>query len=101
MSNVSVAKKYEQQIADATGGKRRAKKSYGDSCPDVLHDLFIGECKLRAKIAAVRWLEQAELYALGDERFAVLFCREKHKRLDDTVVMVRLPDFIGLIERGK
>lgn len=101
---VKAGKDYERAIAKAVGGRRLPRLFYGDSVHDVEVFLKDGrrllcECKLRKAFSIARFMEQAEGYAVAAGDVAALFLREKGKRIDDTLVVLRLPDalaFLGL-----
>lgn len=92
-----LGRRFEEQIAEATGGERVHRLSFHQSVHDVDHPLFIGEAKVRQSIAVIRWLEKAETYC-HDDRPAVLFCRETGSTLDQAIVVMRLPTFLKLKE---
>ena len=98
-AQVRLGKRFEEQVAEAVGGTRVIRSCYGESAPDIEHPLFIAECKVRASLAVSKWMQQAESYR-DDERPAVLFCREKGARLDDSLVIVRLPVFLEMMNRA-
>lgn len=45
-AEVEAGKRFERQIAQATGGRRVIRSSYGGTAPDIEHPVFVGECKL-------------------------------------------------------
>jgi len=91
-------KRFEQKVAAAHPLFRRyTRKSYGESAPDVLHPMVVIECKSRAKIVAIRFLEQAESY-INDGRVAWVVMKEANKRQSEWVVMMRFNDALALLE---
>jgi len=97
MSNVSVARKFEERIADIIGGRRMSKQHYGHSTHDVESDLLIGECKLRKNLGPETWMQQVEEHWVSD-KFCAVFAKQKGLKDGRTIVMMRLPDFMMLIK---
>jgi hypothetical protein len=59
--------------------------------------MVVIECKSRAKIAAIRFLEQAESYS-KDGCVAWVVMKEANKRQPEWVVMMRFNDALALLE---
>ena len=97
-ANQTKGKRFEQKVAAAHPLFRRyTRKSYGELAPDVLHPLLVIECKSRTKIAAIRFLEQAESY-ISDGRIAWVVMKEANKRQPEWVVMMRFNDALAMLE---
>ncbi len=95
-SQVKVARDYETRIAEMLGGKRMAKKHYGHSIYDIETDYFVGECKLRKKLAIETWIQQVERFGRG--KIPIVISKVKGKRDSYSLVTMRITDFIKLIE---
>ncbi len=65
---------------------------------DVLTDKFAVECKSRQKFVAINWFEQAVKNANGKTPIVVIHI--VGKRYDNDFVMIRMKDFLTLIEKG-
>jgi hypothetical protein len=93
--------RFEREIARLLGVRRNLRGDYSESAPDIETDRLVGECKYRANIAVVRWLEQAEGYAEGRGRTPVVFARERGG--SKPIAILRLEDFLDLLneEAGK
>ena len=101
MSNVSVARKFEERIAALILGKRCSKKHYGHSTHDVESKVIIGECKLRESFALETWMQQVEEHwKVG--KICVIFSKQKKLRDMKTIASMRITDFLELLrEAGK
>jgi len=86
--------RFEREIASLFGVRRRLRADYSESAPDIETDDFIIECKRRAAISAIRWLEQAEGYAEDSGKIPVVFAREDR---GDAIVILRAADFMALL----
>jgi len=100
MSHARTGRNFEGRIAKLIGGKHLEKEHYGDSQHDVESDQLIGECKLRASLAVETWMVQCEGYAKSGKT-CVLFAKAKRKHDDKTLVVMRLPDFLRLMDEGE
>ena len=91
---------FEREIARLLGVRRRLRCDFSESAPDIETEHLIIECKRRAKIAAVRWLEQAIGYAQHDNqgRIPVVFCREDR---GPVVAMLLAEDLLALVNRDQ
>ena len=87
-------KNLERKTAKALNGQRVSTRPH-ESNPDVDHDKFAIECKLRAKLAFIPWFEQAKKYAKRSGKIPLLICKQKHSQTE--FVVIRLSDFQGLI----
>jgi len=88
--------RFEREMARRLGVRRHLRPDWSESAPDIITDRLIVECKYRAGIAAVRFLEQVEQHADG-ERIPVVFARERRGR---PVAILRLEDFLELVGGG-
>jgi hypothetical protein len=89
--------RFERECAKLLGVRRRLRCDWSESGPDLVTDRLVCECKKRAAIAAVRWLEQAEGYAAAyPGRVPVVFAREKGSK-DGPVAILRAVDFLELL----
>ena len=70
--------RFEREVANLLGAKRHLRCDYSESAPDMTTERWVVECKRRASIAAVRFLEQAIGYAEQDAqgRIPVVMMRE-------------------------
>jgi hypothetical protein len=89
---------FEREVANLLGVRRHLRCDWSESAPDIITERFLVECKRYARIAAVRWLEQARGYAERDPegRIPVVFMREDRGEL---VVMLGAEDFLALMHR--
>ena len=88
-------KRHERKTARALGGRRNSRgANFGQSAPDVSHDLFSIECKVRAKLPQLLriGLEQAASY--DQNKVPVLVVRQKHQR--GSLVVLKMSDFASL-----
>lgn len=87
-------KRLERQAAQALGGKRIIRADFGQSLPDVDHNLFSIECKLRAKLPRLLrlGLEQAEKY--DENKISLLILKERYAR--ESLVVLKMKDFKSL-----
>lgn len=97
MSKQRSGKLYEQRIADKIGGQHVKRENYGQAAPDVLHPQLVVECKLRKELAVEGWLRQVEEHAEPGKTCAV-FAKQKHLDDEQTIVCLRLVDFLQLLE---
>jgi hypothetical protein len=96
-SQIRTARKFEERIANLIGGVRRGKQHYGHSTHDVESDLFVGECKLREKLALETWMQQVEEH-WQEGKMCAVFTKQKRLKNNQTLVTLRLPDFLQLVE---
>ena len=89
-----IGARFEREVAKLLGVRRRLRADYSESAPDIVTEHLVVECKYRSKIAALRWLEQAEGYE-EPGKLAVVFARER----GDTrpIVILRAEDFLELL----
>lgn len=92
-----IGARFEREIAKRLGIRRNLRADWSESSPDLETDRLIVECKYRAEIAAVRFLEQAERYAEGTGKIPVAFVRERNDRRGP-VALLRLEDFLEILE---
>ena len=95
MTANSTWKNLERKAAKVLNGQRVGSQAY-QSTPDVDHDVFAIECKLRAKLAFIPWFEQAKKYAKRLNKIPLLICKQKHSQTE--FVILRLADFKELID---
>ena len=94
-------KAMERRIAKAMNTKRKLSK--GVSCGDLETQLFICECKYRAKIGFHRYFDQAKIYSRKAGKIPLLFSQEKGR---SPLVTLELDNFLslckgaGLLEGG-
>lgn len=93
-------KVYESRIAKILNGTHIKRLNYGEPAPDVVTDDLIVECKLRKTLHVETWMQQVEKHTEPGKTCAV-FAKQKH--LDDTrtIVCLRLPDFLKMLEAAK
>jgi len=82
-------KDFESKIAKALGGQRACVM--GIAAPDVTHESYEIECKLRAKLAFVKWFDQAKKHSRKSGKIPLLVCKQKHHKT--AYVILRLDDF--------
>ena len=97
MSKQASGKAYEKRVAKVVEGRHIRRESYGLPAPDIEHPLIVGECKLRKSLALETWMTQVEKHSEPGKTCAV-FCKAKNLNDDKTIVCVRLPDFLRLID---
>jgi uncharacterized protein YhfF len=86
--------RFEREVAKLLNTRRRLRADWSESAPDLETDRLVVECKYRARIAALRWLEQAESYPhVG--KVPVVFARERGDA--QPVVILRAVDFLELL----
>jgi len=97
-------KKFERDIAAALtkiGDRAQRIPVTGrvrGSAPDVSSDMFSIECKYRKEIPL--WIKDAMAQAIAsseDGKVPVVFLKEKQKKLEDTLVIMRLEDLLKSI----
>jgi len=88
--------RFEREMARRLGVRRHLRADYSESAPDIITDRLIVECKYRAGIAALRWLEQVEQHADG-ERVPIVIAKERRGR---PVAILRLDDFLTILNGG-
>ena len=91
-----IGARFEREMARLLGVRRRLRADYSESAPDLETPRLVVECKYRASIAAVRWLEQAEGYAQGSGKVPVVFARERGS--SRPIAIIPLADFLELLE---
>jgi hypothetical protein len=92
----------ERRIAQLLGGRRVpvSGRTRGDT-PDVAHERLSIEVKSRKTLPA--WLLDALAQARAatkDGRVPVAVLHQDHKQYRDAVVVMRLGDFVELLERS-
>ncbi len=87
--------RFEREMARRLGVRRNLRADYSESAPDLETDSLVVECKYRAHITVVRWLEQAERYAEGSDKVPVVFARERGDRRP--IAILRLDDFLAIL----
>lgn len=97
MSNRRTGRLYEARIADLIQGEHLEQLSFGHSTHDVESARVIGECKLRQDLAAETWMQQCEEHA-QDGKVCAVFCKAKGKHDTNSLVIIRLSDFLELIK---
>jgi hypothetical protein len=88
-------KNHEKRTATALGGKRNSRgDNFGQSLPDVDHNLFSIECKLRKKLPVLlqQGLEQAEQYDAN--KISLLVLKERYAR--ESLIVLKMKDFRNL-----
>jgi hypothetical protein len=95
MRNRRTGRQYEQRITDLIGGEHMEQLDFGHSTHDVETGRLIGECKLRAELAVETWMQQCEEHA-QDGKICVVFCKQKGKHDKNSLVIVRLSDFMEM-----
>ena len=90
-----IGARFEREIARLLGVRRNLRADYSESAPDLETDRLVVECKYRAGIAVCRWLEQAERYAEGSGKVAVVFARERGD--SRPIAILRLEDFLSIL----
>lgn len=93
--SVDSGKRWEREVARLLGVRRRLRSDYSESAPDLETDRLVVECKYRASIAVVRWLEQAERYADGTCKLAICFARERND--SRPIAVLRMEDFLEIL----
>ena len=93
-------KVYEKRIATLIGGTHIERPNYGQSAPDVEHELLVVECKLRKTLHVETWMTQVEQHA-AEDRTCVVMAKQKHLPDDRTIVCLRLPGFLKMLEAVK
>jgi hypothetical protein len=91
--------RFEREIARLLGVRRNLRADWSESAADLVTDNLVVECKFRSKLAALRWLEQAERYAEGTGKIAAVFARERND--SRPIAILRLEDFLALIVEDK
>ena len=92
--------RFEREIAKLLGTRRRLRCDWSEKAPDLITDRLLCELKYRAKIAALRWLEQSEGYASAyPGRIPVVFARERGD--PRPIAILRLEDFLELISEAE
>jgi len=93
-------KKFQYWVAEYLGWEYIAKKHYGDSCPDVKGDGFIGECK-HHKSFAIHTLKIKTDNLYKDD--IILFTKVKGTHYDprNVLVTIRLDWFKIFLEDYK
>jgi len=81
----------ERKIAKLFNTNRILEK--GIEAPDIETNIFIGECKYRAKIGFHRYFDQAKSYSKKAGKIPLLFTQEKGK---SPLVTLELNSFIAL-----
>lgn len=92
-------KRIERRVAQIVGGVRNPVDGRGDK-PDVSSDHFSIEVKHRTalpKWIGRAWL-QAQRGAKDSKRIPLVYIHQKHKRLTDGYVIIKLGDFMKCIE---
>jgi hypothetical protein len=90
-------KNLEKKVAGALGGERQFNTGTHNK-EDVVHDLFVVECKLRAKLGFKSWYEQAKKHVKkGSGKIALLVCKQKGQKGE--FVILKLEDFVALMDR--
>lgn len=90
-----IGARFEREIALLLGVRRHIRGDYSESAPDLETDRLVVECKYRAGIAVVRWLEQAERYAEFSVKVPVVFARERGD--SRPIAILRLDDFLDIL----
>ncbi len=88
--------RFEREMARRLGVRRNLRADYSESAPDMETDNLVVECKYRAQIMVVRWLEQAERYAADiANKVPVVFARERGDRRP--IAVLRAEDFLAIL----
>jgi len=96
MTHSSTWKNLEKKVAGLLGGDRQFNTGTHNA-EDVKHELFVVECKLRAKLGFKSWYEQAKKHVVkGSGKIALLVCKEKGKQGE--YVIIKMDDFIKLMD---
>lgn len=88
----------EVAVAHLFDTRRRLRADWSESAPDVETEHFVIECKSRAKIAAVRFLEQAVTYAERDPQGRIPLVMMREDR-GPVVAMLLASDLLALVNR--
>jgi hypothetical protein len=94
--NRRTGRQYEARIAALIGGEHKEQLHRAHSTHDVESALIVGECKLRQDLAAETWMQQCEAHA-QDGKVCAVFCKAKGKQDKNSLVILRLSDFMELI----
>jgi len=89
--------RFEREMATRLGVRRVVRGDYSTSCEDIEHPVFSIECKVRAGIAALRWLDQASTYGKRTGKVPVVFLREDRGA---PAVLMWFDDWQELYRRG-
>jgi len=91
-----IGARFEREIAKRLGVRRNLRADYSESAPDIETDNLIVECKYRSRIAALRWLEQAESYKHNSSiKTPVVFARERGD--SKPIAILRLEDLLEIM----
>ena len=91
-------KMLEKRVAKALRGERNSRGAdFGQSMPDVRHDRFAIEVKLRKKLPSLLrlGLAQAAQYSVSGGKVPLLVIKQKFSR--DAYVTLSLDDFVALV----
>lgn len=99
MSNRRTGRQYEDRIAGLIQGAHLEQLSFGHSTHAIESARVIGECKLRADLAAETWMQQCEIHRQAGKICAV-FCKQKGKADTNTLVVIRLADFLEMVQEA-
>ena len=99
MTHSSTWKNLEKKVALILGGDRQFNTG-AHNAEDVKHELFVIECKLRAKLGFKSWYDQAKKHIKkGSGKIAILVCKQKSS--PGEFVILKLSDFVALMENEK
>ncbi len=86
-------KNLERKVAESLGGERVSRGAdFGESAPDVEHDVFSVECKYRKNISKFlhESLKQAQGY--DDSKIPIVVLKERMQRGE--YVLMQFDDFV-------
>ena len=88
-------KRFERDVAKLMGTVRIGPTGQGG--PDLVNDQFSVQCKWRTKLP--EWLNDAfhsTRVGIGEGLVGIVVMKEKGKRTKDSMVLIRLEDFLDL-----